>query len=66
MNFRFIHFWCKVQVIYIDRLAPCTNFKRFVFSIVVYLKISCNFEPEFYDDKLVPTAAKTAKKQGRK
>ena len=31
------------------------------FKIVVDLKISCNFELEFYDDRLVSLAAKIAK-----
>ena len=31
------------------------------FKIVVDLKISCNFELEFYDDRLVSIAAKIAK-----
>ena len=50
-----------MQVYLYRYLAPCTKLKTLWFKIVVDLKISCNFELEFYDDRLVSIAAKIAK-----
>jgi hypothetical protein len=42
-------------------LAPCTKDKILIFRNFVFSKIDCNFEPEFYADKMMTTAAKKAK-----
>ena len=43
------------------RLAPCTKYKKFIFRDFVFSKNGCNFEPEFYADKMTTKAVRKAK-----
>ena len=50
----------SARYLYIDRLALCTSFNRFLIRYFCDLKFLSIFEPEFYADKVESIAAKIA------
>jgi hypothetical protein len=55
------HFLVQGASIYIDRLAPCTKDKIFIFKKLFYIRKCCNFEPEKYKDERLILAQKCPK-----